>query len=134
LMSRPRRVLIVDDDTSIVELLQQYFESSGYHVEIALHGGDALTLIQHDPPDVVLLDIAMPGMDGVQVLQRILALEAAPPVIIVTGHEEGTLAARTRAMGAVDYITKPFALARIGQAVDAALASGSNATDEPADP
>jgi DNA-binding response OmpR family regulator len=133
-MSRPRRVLIVDDDTSIVELLQQYFESSGYHVEIALHGGDALTLIQHDPPDVVLLDIAMPGMDGVQVLQRILALEAAPPVIIVTGHEEGTLAARTRAMGAVDYITKPFALARIGQAVDAALASGSNATDEPADP
>jgi DNA-binding response OmpR family regulator len=133
-MSRPRRVLIVDDDTSIVELLQQYFESSGYHVEIALHGGDALTLIQHDPPDVVLLDIAMPGMDGVQVLQRILALEAAPPVIIVTGHEEGTLAARTRAMGAFDYITKPFALARIGQAVDAALASGSNATDEPADP
>src|SRR5216117_2116234 len=133
-MSRPRRILIVDDDTSIVGLLQQFFESTGYHVEFDLHGGDALTLIQHDPPDVVLLDIAMPGLDGVQVLQRILALEAAPPVIIVTGHEDGALAARTRAMGAVDYITKPFALARIGQAVNAALTSGSTATDEPADP
>jgi DNA-binding response OmpR family regulator len=120
-MTRPRRILIVDDDTSIVGLLQQYFESTGYQVEFALHGGDALTLIQHDPPDVVLLDIAMPGLDGVQVLQRILALGAAPPVIIVTGHDENALAKRTRAMGAFDYITKPFELSRLGRAVTAAL-------------
>ena len=133
-MSRPRRVLIVDDDTSIVELLQQYFESSGHHVEIALHGGDALTLIQHDPPDVVLLDIAMPGLDGVQVLQRILALEAAPPVIIVTGHEEGALSEQTRALGAFDYITKPFDLSRLSRAVDAALAPASEDTDSSAAP
>ncbi|OLB04994.1 MAG: hypothetical protein AUH14_09785 [Candidatus Rokubacteria bacterium 13_2_20CM_69_15_1] len=133
-MSRPRRILIVDDDTSIVGLLQQFFESTGYHVEFALHGGDALTLIQHDPPDVVLLDIAMPGLDGVQVLQRILALEAAPPVIIVTGHEEGALSVQTRAMGAFDYITKPFDLSRLSRAVDAALASASEDTDSSAAP
>ncbi len=133
-MSRPRRILIVDDDTSIVGLLQQFFESTGYHVEFALHGGDALTLIQHDPPDVVLLDIAMPGLDGVQVLQRILALEAAPPVIIVTGHEEGALSVQTRAMGAFDYITKPFDLSRLSRAVDAALAPASEDTDSSAAP
>ena len=133
-MSRPRRILIVDDDTSIVGLLQQFFEGTGYHVEFALHGGDALTLIQHDPPDVVLLDIAMPGLDGVQVLQRILALEAAPPVIIVTGHEEGTLSVQTRAMGAFDYITKPFDLSRLSRAVDAALAPASEDTDSSAAP
>ena len=133
-MSRPRRILIVDDDTSIVGLLQQFFEGTGYHVEFALHGGDALTLIQHDPPDVVLLDIAMPGLDGVQVLQRILALEAAPPVIIVTGHEEGALSVQTRAMGAFDYITKPFDLSRLSRAVDAALAPASEDTDSSAAP
>ena len=133
-MSRPRRILIVDDDTSIVGLLQQFFESTGYHVEFALHGGDALTLIQHDPPDVVLLDIAMPGLDGVQVLQRILALEAAPPVIIVTGHEEGALSVQTRAMGAFDYITKPFDLSRLSRTVDAALAPASEDTDSSAAP
>ena len=133
-MSRPRRILIVDDDTSIVGLLQQFFEGTGYHVEFALHGGDALTLIQHDPPDVVLLDIAMPGLDGVQVLQRILALEAAPPVIIVTGHEEGALSVQTRAMGAFDYITKPFDLSRLSRAVDAALAPAGEDTDSSAAP
>jgi len=133
-MSRPRRILIVDDDTSIVGLLQQFFESTGYHVEFALHGGDALTLIQHDPPDVVLLDIAMPGLDGVQVLQRILALEAAPPVIIVTGHEEGALSEQTRSLGAFDYITKPFDLSRLSRAVDAALAPASEDTDSSAAP
>jgi len=133
-MSRPRRILIVDDDTSIVGLLQQFFESTGYHVEFALHGGDALTLIQHDPPDVVLLDIAMPGLDGVQVLQRILALEAAPPVIIVTGHEEGAHSEQTRALGAFDYITKPFDLSRLSRAVDAALAPASEDTDSSAAP
>jgi CheY-like chemotaxis protein len=128
----PRRILIVDDDTTIVGLLEQYFEDAGYRVEFALHGGDALTLIQHDPPDLVLLDIAMPGMDGVQVLRRILALEAAPPVIIVTGHTEGALAEQTRALGAVDYITKPFDLPRLRRAVNTALASGSEGTGNPA--
>ena len=128
----PRRILIVDDDTTIVELLEQYFEDAGYRVEFALHGGDALTLIQHEPPDLVLLDIAMPGMDGVQVLRRILALEAAPPVIIVTGHEDGALAAETRALGAVDYITKPFDLPRLRRAVNTALAPGSEGAGDSA--
>jgi len=76
----------------------------------------------------------MPGLDGVQVLQRILALEAAPPVIIVTGHEEGALSVQTRAMGAFDYITKPFDLSRLSRAVDAALASASEDTDSSAAP
>jgi CheY-like chemotaxis protein len=123
-MSRPFRILIVDDDAVIVDVLQQYFAGAGYRVESALHGGDALTLIQHDPPDIVLLDIAMPGMDGVQVLQRILALPVAPSVIIVTGHADGALSQQTRAMGAFDYVTKPFDLSQLARVVSAALTHG----------
>src|SRR5438034_4436992 len=77
----PARILVVDDDESVVHLMQEYFVRAGYRVDFAQHGGDALTLVQHDPPDVVLLDITMPGMNGVEVLERIVALHAALPVI-----------------------------------------------------
>jgi DNA-binding response OmpR family regulator len=129
-MSRPVRMLVVDDDAAIVDLLQQYFASAGYRVESALHGGDALTLIQHDPPDIVLLDIEMPGMDGVQVLQRIVALHAAPPVIIVTAHADGAIDQRTRAMGAFDCVTKPFHFSHLARVVSSALTRGGKGAGE----
>src|SRR2546422_2189490 len=87
LTRKPARILVVDDDESVVHLMQEYFVRAGYRVDFAQHGGDALTLVQHDPPDVVLLDITMPGMNGGEVLQRIVALHAALPVIIVTARD-----------------------------------------------
>jgi CheY-like chemotaxis protein len=115
------RLLVVDDDDSVVNVLQEYFATAGYQVEFAQHGGDALTLIQHDPPDVVLLDIVMPGMNGVEVLQRILALHAALPVIILTARADPALAQQTRALGAFEYVTKPFEFSHLAQVVSAAL-------------
>jgi CheY-like chemotaxis protein len=115
------RLLIVDDDDSVVNVLQEYFATAGYQVEFAQHGGDALTLIQHDPPDVVLLDVVMPGMNGVEVLQRILALHAALPVIILTARADPALAQQTRALGAFEYVTKPFEFSHLAQVVSAAL-------------
>src|SRR2546428_10728606 len=81
--------------------MQQFFATAGYRMEFAQHGGDALTLVQHDPPDLVLLDLMMPGMNGVEVLQRILALRATLPVIIVTARADATLAEQTRALGGI---------------------------------
>jgi CheY-like chemotaxis protein len=115
------RLLVVDDDDSVVNVLQEYFATAGYQVEFAQHGGDALTLIQHDPPDVVLLDIVMPGMNGVEVLQRILALHAALPVIILTARADPALAQQTRALGAFEYVTKPFEFSHLAQVVSSAL-------------
>jgi len=121
LRRKPARILIVDDDDSVVRLTQEYFATAGYRVEFAQHGGDALTLIQHEPPDVVLLDITMPGMNGVEVLQRIHALDAALPVIIVTARSDPALAQQTRALGAFAYVTKPFEFSHLARVVSAAL-------------
>jgi len=115
------RILVVDDDDSVISVMQQYFASAGYRVEFAQHGGDALTLVQHNPPDLVLLDLMMPGMNGVEVLQRILALRATLPVIIVTARADATLAEQTRALGAFAYVTKPFEFAYLARIVHLAL-------------
>jgi CheY-like chemotaxis protein len=124
LTRKPARILVVDDDHAVVHLMQEYFATVGYRVEFANHGGDALTLIEHEPPDVVLLDITMPGMNGVEVLQRILASHAALPVIIVTARSDLALAHQTRALGAFEYVTKPFEFSYLAQVVSAALTRG----------
>src|SRR5256712_4433083 len=100
--------------------MQQFFATAGYRVEFAQHGGDALTLVQH-AADLVLLDLMMPGMNGVEVLQRILALRATLPVIIVTARADATLAEQTRALGAFAYVTKPFEFAYLARIVHLAL-------------
>ena len=125
------RILVVDDDDSVISVMQQYFATAGYRVEFAQHGGDALTLVQHDPPDLVLLDLMMPGMNGVEVLQRILALRATLPVIIVTARADATLAEQTRALGAFAYVTKPFEFTRV---VGAALTRSGDDTGSSARP
>jgi CheY-like chemotaxis protein len=122
--SKPPRILVVDDDSAVVDLMRQFFVNAGYRVEFAHHGGDALTLVQHDPPDVVLLDITMPGMNGVEVLERMLALHAALPVIIVTARSDRALAAQTQALGAFEYVTKPFEFSHLAQVVNRALTRG----------
>src|SRR2546430_14608853 len=117
LARKPARILVVDDDESVVHLMQEYFVRAGYRVDFAQHGGDALTLIQHDPPDVVLLDITMPGMNGVEVLQRIVALHSALPVIIVAARADQALRPQTRTLGGFQGVLKPVGvapLARVG--------------------
>jgi CheY-like chemotaxis protein len=120
-MTRPRRVLVVDDDPRITALLRDYLAGAGYQVDLAQHGGDALTLIQHDPPDVVLLDIEMPGMNGFDVLQRLRAGYPSVPVIIVTANSDIAVTGQALAKGAFNCITKPFELSRIAEAVQAAV-------------
>src|SRR5438132_5623982 len=105
LTRKPARILVVDDDESVVHLMQEYFVRAGYRVDFAQHGGDALTLVQHDQPDVVLIDITMPGVNGVEVLQRIVALHAALPDIIVTAWPDERLAQETGELGPYELVT-----------------------------
>ena len=115
------RILVVDDEPEVVSVLTKYFSDEGYMVDSAAHGGDALIAVSQYRPDVVVLDILMEGLDGVQVLERIRALDPAVRVIMVSGSTDLTLKPTAMAMGAFAYMAKPVALGQLHQSVAAAL-------------
>jgi DNA-binding response OmpR family regulator len=115
------RLLIVDDDRWIVEMVAEAFTDSGFEVVTAQDGGAALALIETAPPDVVLLDITMPGMSGLEVLQHLSLRRPELPVVMLSGNDHEELAKRTLRQGAFDYVAKPFNFEHLRQCVDAAL-------------
>jgi DNA-binding NtrC family response regulator len=107
------KILIVDDDVDALELMHELFEGKGYQPSTATNGLTALDLIREDEPDMVITDIRMPDMDGMQLLEEMSKRYAHIPVIMVTAH--GTIEAAVEAikMGAKDYILKPLRLDEI---------------------
>jgi CheY-like chemotaxis protein len=103
-------VLIIDDEIHIRRLTARVLEMAGYHVLEAATGTQALRLIEETRPDVITCDIAMPGMDGFEVLQALKSQPATAeiPVIMLTAIGEEKNADQATALGAADYITKPF--------------------------
>jgi DNA-binding NtrC family response regulator len=120
-LQRPRRVLVVDDEVQVGEMLSEMLGHLGYGVRVALTGEEALRAVPDFRPDVVLLDLALPGMPGEVVLERLRGSDPQLPVVVVTGNTDAELARKTLAQGAFDYLTKPFALARLTQVVEAAI-------------
>jgi DNA-binding NtrC family response regulator len=106
-MAPPARVLLVDDDPDFCEALGDRLRSLGFQVTIADHGGEALRLCREEPPAIVLLDLVLPGLDGMVVLETIRREEPDVVVVVITGH--GTIARAVEAMkkGAYDFVTKP---------------------------
>jgi two-component system, OmpR family, response regulator len=120
--SQPRgRILVVDDEPDLVTILTKYFSDAGYTVDAASHGGDALIAVSQYKPDVVVLDVMMEGLDGVQVLQRIRSLDPAIRVIMITGSNDASLKPTTMSMGAFAYVSKPVSLQHLHEAVSAAF-------------
>jgi DNA-binding NtrC family response regulator len=109
--SNEKVILVVDDDPSIREVLVSYFRHEyvprGYVVETASNGAEALTAVRRKRPVLVLLDIEMPGMDGVEALRGIRAIDATIPVIMVTGNESTRIAGEVIKDGAFSYLPKP---------------------------
>src|SRR5881227_1640120 len=101
------RVLIVDDEPLILEVLSEHFKTD-FEVETAVNGADALGAILRQRPDVVLLDINMPRMNGVEVLKDIKQIDDSIAVIMVTANEQIQLAADALKTGAFGYVPKPF--------------------------
>lgn len=120
------KVLIVDDEAEVRRLLQEFLSLRGYDVVLAGSGMEALEAVEAQKPDLVLLDVAMPEMDGVETLGRIVALDPALPVIMVTANTDISVTSKLLAMGAVDYIPKPFDLEYLDQAVSIQLAAGED--------
>src|SRR5437870_2358798 len=80
------KLLVVDDDTNLRELYQQELSDEGYEVVLAKSGAEALEILKSDRPNLVILDISMPGMDGIEALGKILALDKTMPVILNTAY------------------------------------------------
>jgi DNA-binding NtrC family response regulator len=101
-------VLIVDDDAVVRESLTKWFESEGYQVGAAAGGHQALAMLEAGPWDALLVDIKMPGVDGMELQSRIHSIDSKLPVILMTGYATVESAVRALKNGAYDYITKPF--------------------------
>ena len=104
-----KRILVVDDEEGIRHLYQEEFEEEGYEVELAEKGEEALKKISKAKPDVVILDLKMPGMGGLEVLKKVKRLDIDIEVIILTGN--ATFENAVQAMkedGAYNYLTKPL--------------------------
>ena len=115
------RVLVIDDELEPVDLLSAVLSDSGYEVVSALNGGDGLRLVEIERPDVVLLDLQMPGVAGFDVLRRVRTVRPDLPVIIVSGQADLNVARATLNEGAVDYVSKSFEPEDVVRAVAAAL-------------
>ncbi|MFH1913550.1 MAG: response regulator [Pseudomonadota bacterium] len=108
--SQPARfkVLLVDDEEDIRELLGMLLDDLGFAVRTAANGADALAAFRLDRPDIVLTDIKMPGMDGIELLGAIKALDQDVEVIMISGHGDMGLAIESLKLSAADFITKPI--------------------------
>ena len=125
-------VLIVEDDRNIAELLQMYLEKQGYAVTVAVDGGQGLAKFRSIQPDLVLLDVMMPVMDGWGVCRAIRA-ESQTPIIMLTAKGETDDKVSGLKAGADDYITKPFEMREVLARIEAVLRrSGSVAVDKAA--
>lgn len=106
-------VLVIDDERAIVQSMTMILEYAGFNVIEALDGLSGIHQFQRNKPDAVFLDIKMPGMDGLEVLQQLQNLDSATPVIIISGHGSVDTAVQTTKLGAFDFIEKPLEKERI---------------------
>lgn len=102
------KILVVDDEIQVVRLLQEFLTSKGHEVDTALNGAETLAKVKEMKPDIVLLDIMMPGMGGIDTLKEIKKIDPNIAVIMITAVIDEELANRAVKLGAFDYITKPI--------------------------
>jgi DNA-binding response OmpR family regulator len=118
------RMLVVDDDPDIRAMLEEFFSLRNYDVRVAADGPGAIRDIVQATPDVILLDINMPGLSGVEALPALHAIAPRAAVIMVSGSPDVDLAKRALAHGAFDYTTKPIDLEYLVRSVEIAVAMG----------
>jgi two-component system, OmpR family, response regulator MprA len=103
-----QRILVVDDDAAVTSVLRRGFAYEGYAVSTAASGAEALASAREQPPDIVVLDIMMPGMDGLDVCRRLRQADEALPILMLTAKDAAADEVAGLDAGADDYVAKPF--------------------------
>lgn len=106
----PKKILIIDDEPEICKMVTETLFDAGYAASFALNGPDGLALIKKDLPSLVILDIGLPGMDGVEVLRLIREEHPALPVVVLTASQDTDMAKKMMRLGIAEYLTKPIHL------------------------
>lgn len=119
----PHRILIVDDEMLVAKILSLHLEEAGYLTDWAMDGEQCLALLEEKPYSLVLLDIWMPQMSGVQVLEKIRESGTDVAVIMMSGHGSEIMAVNCMKNGALDYFSKPFEFTDVLQRVEQAIAN-----------
>ena len=131
-MSEKPRVLVVDDEPAVRESLRRALELERYDVQLAGDGRSALETMIESPADAVVLDVLMPGIDGLEVCRRIRALGDRTPILMLTARDAVESRVEGLDAGADDYLVKPFALAELLARIRALLRrTASDEGDEP---
>jgi two-component system nitrogen regulation response regulator NtrX len=111
-LSKPR-ILVIDDEAAIRDSLRMILEYQGYSVITAATGDEGAALVEREAPDLVFLDIKMPGMDGLEVLQRLTHLTEVTPIVVMSGHATISTAVEATRLGAFDFVEKPLETERL---------------------
>jgi two-component system, OmpR family, response regulator ResD len=114
-------VLVVDDEPTIGEVVCRYLQRAGYETRVALDGFEAVEIVVEQRPDLVVLDLMLPGIDGLEAMRRIRANGGRTPLILLTARGEESDRVIGLRLGADDYIVKPFSPAELVARVDAVL-------------
>lgn len=125
-LRRPR-VIIVEDDPDVLLFLRLNLESAGYETSLAADGSTAMRRIDNEKPDLVVLDLMLPLMDGWAILAELHRRPDAPRVIVCSARGSSIEQERAREMGVVDYIVKPFSIEELLASVQRAFALGAGA-------
>jgi DNA-binding response OmpR family regulator len=124
LTARDTRILVIDDNPNVVDMISTFLRGEGYGVLGALTSDDGLKLAILARPELVLLDIGLPGANGLELLMRIRLMNPSAKVIMVTGNTDPALAREAFRLGALAYVDKPFDLAYLKRVIALALREG----------
>jgi DNA-binding response OmpR family regulator len=124
-------ILVVDDEPAVAQVLSDFLTPQGYEVICAMGGLEGLSKLEKHRPEVVLLDVRMPDMDGITVLRRIREATPWVGVLMMSGNTDTEAAKETLALGAFDYLLKPFDFEYLDRAIHKMLTSGGTAAPTP---
>ncbi|SFE03301.1 sigma-54-dependent transcriptional regulator [Roseivivax sediminis] len=122
-MAKAMKIAIVDDEKDMRQSISQWLALSGYDTESFSSAEEALTGLSPDYPGIVISDIKMPGMDGIQFLKKLMGVDSALPVIMITGHGDVPMAVEAMRIGAFDFLEKPFNPDRMSELAKKATAA-----------
>jgi len=111
-MIKPR-IVAIDDEPEFIDMIQNYFGLRGYEIDVAIRGTRGIEIVKEKKPDVVLMDLKMPGIDGDEVLKLLKSMEPSPKVVFITAYDDGgKTKARLLKMGAYACLDKPISSLR----------------------